>query len=162
MDLGAVGLRRLLVRAEACAGCRLCELICSFHHEGRFSPRLSRINVVKEDRLGFDYPLFCRHCDHCPPLESCPNGALGRTPEGLLMLDEEACSGCGACIGRCPYSALRPGDASKPIFCDLCGGRPLCAERCPTGALTYEEAERFEERPEEALKRLLDRWGIVA
>ncbi|MEM2894012.1 MAG: 4Fe-4S dicluster domain-containing protein [Candidatus Bathyarchaeia archaeon] len=155
-------MKRLLVRAESCAGCRFCEMVCSFSHEGRFSPSLSRITVIKEDRFGFDYPIFCRLCESCPPADSCPSRALGRSPEGTLMLDEEACSGCGTCLKACPHTALKIGEASKPIFCDLCGGRPRCVERCPTGALSYEEVEEFDEKPIEALKRLMERWGLHA
>lgn len=155
-------MKRLLVRAERCAGCRFCEMICFFSHEGRFAPSLSRITVIKEDRFGFDYPIFCRLCENCPPVESCSTKALSRSPEGLLRLDEGSCTGCGACLKACPYSALKAGEDSKPIFCDLCGGKPLCVERCPTGALSYDEAREFEERPMEALRRLMERWGIHA
>lgn len=62
-----------------------------------------------------------------------------------MRLDEEACSGCGTCVEICPHSALKIGETSKPIFCDLCGGRPLCVERCPTGAPSFEEAEGLDE-----------------
>ncbi len=153
-------MKRILVDAERCAGCRYCEMICSFSHEGRFSPSLSRITVIKEDRFGFDYPILCRLCDACPPVDACPSKALKRSPDGTLRLDEEGCSGCGICVKACPHSALKIGGSSRPICCDLCGGKPLCVERCPTGALTYQEAEEFDERPMEALRRLMERWGI--
>jgi len=155
-------LRRILVDAVKCAGCRYCEMLCSFHHEGKFSPSLSRVTVIKEDRYGLDYPVLCHQCDPCPSVEACPTGALRRTELGVISLDEEACIGCGRCVEACPYDAVKLDKASRPLICDLCGGDPLCVKRCPTGALTFTEAEVEFEKPEEAFRAILRRWGIDA
>lgn len=41
----------VLAEPSKCLRCRLCELACSFTHEGVFSPSLSRIRGVKvEDK----------------------------------------------------------------------------------------------------------------
>ncbi len=57
-------MKRIKVKAELCAGCRQCEMVCSFEHFTRFSPSLSRVTVHKDDRNGLDYPVTCRHvCD---------------------------------------------------------------------------------------------------
>ncbi len=151
-------MKRLIVDAAMCAGCRFCEMVCSFRHEGRFSPSLSRVTVIKEDEFGMDYPVFCRQCHICQPVESCPTGAL--KTDGIIMLDEEACTGCGICIEACIYNAIKMDESTKPLICDLCGGEPVCAERCPTEAITFEEAEVFSETPEDAFRELRERWSI--
>ncbi len=153
-------MKRLVVEAEKCSGCRLCEVVCSFAHEGVFSPRLSRVTVVKEDRHGLDYPVFCRQCESCPPTSACTTGALTRNQAGTLEVDEGSCVGCSSCVGACTYGALKLDGGSKPIACDLCGGAPACVDRCPTQALEHVESDVFTERPEEAFGRLSGMWGI--
>ena len=153
-------MKRLLVDAEICAGCRYCEMVCSFHHEGRFGPSLSRVRVIKEDKHGMDFPVFCRQCEDCPPVDACPMGARSKKTQGLVTLDEEACTGCGACVESCTFDAIRMGAASKPLICDLCGGKPVCAERCPTEALRFEESDEVLELPEDVFRDLRGRWGI--
>jgi carbon-monoxide dehydrogenase iron sulfur subunit len=154
-------MKRITVDASECSGCRHCEMVCSFHHEGVFSPSLSRVTVIKEDRYGMDYPVLCRQCEVCPPIASCPTGALSKTQQGTVALNEDACTGCGVCIEACTYEAMKPGESSEPLVCDLCGGSPVCVSRCPTGALRFEEAEEPTERPEEVFRELRERWGIV-
>jgi len=152
-------LKRIQVEAERCAGCRLCEMICSFRHEAKFSPALSRVRVIKEDRHGLDYPVLCHQCDPCPAVAACPTGALTRSSRGVIEVDEAACTGCGACVDACTLDAVHLDD-SKPLICDLCGGEPACVERCPTRALTFTDSEEIR-RPEEAFRELLGRWGIA-
>lgn len=153
-------MRRIHVDVEKCAGCRYCEMLCSFYHEGRFSPRLSRVTVFKEDKYGLDYPVFCHQCDPCPSITACPNGALTRTESGVIILNEELCVGCGLCAESCTFNAVKLDESSKPIICDLCGGEPLCVKRCPTGALSLVDSEIEFKRPEEVFKAILKRWGI--
>jgi len=153
-------LKRIVVDAAQCAGCRVCELACSYIHEGRFSPSLSRVDVVKEDKYGLDYPVYCRQCDECPPADACPVGALNKGDYGATILDAEACINCGICANVCTYNAVKLDQASRPLICDLCGGDPLCVKKCPTNALTYEESGQVTDQPEGVFRGLRERWGI--
>jgi Fe-S-cluster-containing hydrogenase component 2 len=155
-------LKRILVDAAQCAGCRVCELVCSHHHEGFFSPSLSRVDVVKEDRYGLDYPIYCRQCEECLPAVSCPVGALNKGDYGAIILDAEACTNCGICVNLCPYNAVKLDESSKPLICDLCRGDPICVKKCPTNALTYEESGQVTDQPEGVFRELRERWGIDA
>ena len=152
-------MQRIKVNAELCAGCRQCEMVCSFEHTERFSPSLARVTVHKDDRNGLDYPVMCRQCNECPPIDTCPVQALTRTEAGLTWCDLDTCIGCGACIDACKYGAIKLGE-EKAQICDLCGGDPQCVTRCPTGALEYLEMPEFTETPVEAFARLKEEWGF--
>ena len=151
----------MLVDAEKCSGCRLCEMVCSFHHEKKFSPKLSRITVIKKDRYGLDSPILCHQCDPCPAIDACPNDALTKTDLGVIHLNRETCTGCGACVDACVFDAVKLDESLKPLLCDLCGGEPVCVQRCPTDALVYTDSEKRAEQPEEVFREILRRWGIV-
>ncbi len=151
-------MKRIVIQAEKCAGCRQCEMVCSYHHTGEFSPTTARVTVYKDDRDGLDYPVMCHQCSQCPPMEVCPADAITKTKEGWTKADSSACIGCGACVEVCKYDAIKLSE--KAVICDLCGGDPECVSRCPTGALSYIEAPEPTETPESAFKRLREKWSL--
>ena len=57
-----------------------------------------------------------------------------------LKVDEAACLGCGRCIERCRYGALRRNEQGKAVpnkfLCEGCG---LCMKICPAHAIRLEE-----------------------
>lgn len=57
-----------------------------------------------------------------------------------IQIDQEKCTGCGACIQACPYEAivLENGLAKVGEGCVLCG---TCAEICETGAILIERPQ---------------------
>lgn len=73
---------RILTNAEACYGCRICELACSFHHERAFSPEASSIRISRDNQNGEIGLSIDSTCDLCKgeaqPLcvEYCIYGAL--------------------------------------------------------------------------------------
>jgi Fe-S-cluster-containing hydrogenase component 2 len=134
-------------------------MVCSFEHYNKFSPSLARVTVHKDDRNGLDYPVTCRQCSDCPPIDACPEQALSRTGEGLTWCDPDTCTGCGICEKVCKYGAIKIGEGKAQI-CDLCGGAPECVARCPTGTLEYMEMPEFTETPLEAFTRLKEKWGF--
>jgi len=152
-------LKRIVVRAEECAGCRQCEMVCSFQHSGRFSPSLARVTVHRDDLNGLDYPVMCRQCSDCPPMESCPVVALSREAEGVVVADWQLCTGCGLCVQTCRYGAVKMHEG-RPLICNMCEGQPQCVERCPTAALEHVEAPEFTETPEEAFRRMKEAWSF--
>ena len=42
-----------------------------------------------------------------PDSRVCPANALGNDNDGLIVVDEESCIGCGLCVMRCPVGAIR-------------------------------------------------------
>lgn len=67
----------------------------------------------------------------------------------IIKIDEEKCTGCGACIPNCPEGALRVIDGKARLLSDLfCDGLGACIGRCPEDAITIEErgAEPYDEK----------------
>ena len=55
----------IIVNAEVCSGCRTCELACSFHHKGVFSPDTSSIKVSRDNQNGNIELSIDSTCDSC-------------------------------------------------------------------------------------------------
>ncbi|MFQ5711821.1 MAG: 4Fe-4S dicluster domain-containing protein [Candidatus Geothermarchaeales archaeon] len=127
------------VYPDRCSGCRICELICSFHHEREFNITYSRIRILKNDRMGIDFPILCFQCEKAPCIDVCPVGAISSDREtGAISIDEDRCIVCRGCLIVCPYGALSLHTKRRTmIACDLCGGEPLCVEWCPNDALKF-------------------------
>jgi tetrathionate reductase subunit B len=97
-------------------------------------------------------PRLCMQCENSPCTAVCPVGATFRTADGVILVDEERCIGCGYCVVACPYGAryIVPagprtptgvaGVADKCTFCyhRITRGRePACVEICPVGARKF-------------------------
>lgn len=93
-------------------------------------------------------PRLCMQCEESPCTTVCPVGATYRTADGVILVDEARCIGCGYCVTACPYGARfivpaggeargAPGVADKCTWCyhRLARGlEPACVEVCPVGA----------------------------
>ena len=120
-----------------CVGCNICEYACSLKKEGVFNPIKSRIRTIRINLL-INVAITCRKCEDAPCVIACPKeGALvQRQWDGLIMVNEEKCDGCGWCIEACDFGAIAIHPEKKvAIVCDLCGGEPECLRWCPEEAL---------------------------
>lgn len=135
----------LIVNPERCTGCRLCESVCSLHHEGECNPVRSRIRVIRSEEEGLDIPVTCLHCEKAPCIEVCPSAALKRDPTtAAVLLDEGLCIGCKICITMCPFGAPSVDYVTKKVIkCDLCDGDPLCVRFCETKAIEYLRVDKI-------------------
>ncbi len=60
----------------------------------------------------------------------------------IIQIDEEKCSGCGACAAACHEGAiLMVNGKAKLMRDDYCDGLGDCLPACPTGAITFVERE---------------------
>jgi len=115
------------------------ELVIDSPNGGKdgFEPSIIGYEVAK----GFFFPKLCCHCTNTPCVQLCPVGASYRTLDGVVLVDEKRCVGCGYCVQACPYGSrfLHPvtHTASK---CTLCyhrltrGLEQACVQACPVGA----------------------------
>ena len=134
----------LFVDPEKCTGCKVCELICSLHHENEINPMKSRIHVISWEDEGIDVPMVCQQCE-TPMCEAvCPAHATYRDPQtGAMLINEEICLGCRMCMIACPFGGPSiNSDTRKTIKCDLCQGEPKCVDFCVTQALQYVPASK--------------------
>ncbi|MCX7715814.1 MAG: 4Fe-4S dicluster domain-containing protein, partial [Endomicrobia bacterium] len=136
-------MKKLIVDAKKCSGCRYCELVCVFNKEKTIQPSLSRITVFYNWDEGISVPVVCYHCDDAPCIKICPVGALSRDSVDAVVVDYEKCIGCRMCTIACPFGAIvYSAEKNKILKCDLCSGTPLCVNFCPTKALEYAEPEK--------------------
>lgn len=145
MKSQALKIKRVFVNFQACNGCRICELRCSFQHFGFFSPAHSRIHVHKQEYEGIDKPKVCRQCVEPYCIPACPQNAISKHPETHhILVDEEKCDGCGLCVTACPFDAitLTP-EKGLALICDTCNGDPQCVAYCPENALVYLNATEY-------------------
>ena len=55
--------------------------------------------IKEKDILrSFFVPKLCNHCDNPPCAQVCPVGAAFQTEEGIVLVDEYRCIGCGYCM----------------------------------------------------------------
>lgn len=152
---------RLVLTADpvTCSGCRICELVCSFTHEGVFSPEQSRIRIVRVEPPALDFPIACQHCSRPICVTSCPANAIAKDDKGLVRVSEERCIGCGICVQVCPIGAIRQHpEKNTPLICDLCGE---CVKYCPTQTLKISRVNRIAEKNARFYCFSTDKWKQI-
>jgi tetrathionate reductase subunit B len=95
---------------------------------------------------------LCMQCELSPCTTVCPVGATYRTADGVILVDDARCIGCGYCVVACSYGAryLVPAGARTPTGvagvadkCTFCyhrvtrGQQPACVEVCPVQARKF-------------------------
>lgn len=160
----------LAIDLDTCVGCQACVTACKGWNDqgegyvaglsdkdpygaepmGAFLNRVHSYQVQPE--TGFaqtvTFPRSCLHCQDAPCVTVCPTGAsYKRVEDGIVLVNESACIGCGLCAWACPYGA-REMDPTEKVMkkCTLCVDRiyndslpeedrePACVRTCPTGA----------------------------
>jgi Pyruvate/2-oxoacid:ferredoxin oxidoreductase delta subunit len=71
------------------------------------------------------------------------------TSSFLAVVDEDACTGCGECVERCPFDAMVLDDEDKAeTSAERCYGCGVCSSTCPAEAISMtrrtESPEPFE------------------
>ncbi|WP_114191716.1 electron transport protein HydN [Edaphovirga cremea] len=168
--------RFIIADPNKCIGCRTCEIACVMAHSSdqdisaltsaNFAPRLHVIKGVNVSTA-----VLCRQCEDAPCANVCPNGAISRQDDMVLVM-QERCIGCKTCVVACPYGAMEV--VTRPVIrqngavmtsttekaeahkCDLCSGRengPACMETCPTNALHCVDRNLLQEMNAEKRRR---------
>lgn len=139
----------LIIDHESCWGCKACEVACK--QENRSPDGIKLIHVTEDGprmvggKLDFVYRVnTCHHCQEPDCVSACPEEAIEKREDDIVILDQKACVGCGLCVDACPYHAisfdLEQGVAQK---CNLCAHRvdrgliPACADNVCLGHCIY-------------------------
>ena len=143
------GTQTMLIDMERCVRCDDCVSACTKTHDG--NPRFNRDGQIFDKYM---VASACMHCDDPVCMIGCPTGAIHRSPNGQVEINDSNCIGCSTCANSCPYNNIqmvpisdnsgRPffDERQKPIMkatkCDLCShitGGPACQRACSHDAL---------------------------
>ena len=142
----------MVIDLNRCVRSRTCYVACKREHRILAHPRdekhpyeYYRLRYVEWEwgeyptvRRAF-IPLLCVHCEEPICLRFCPVDAISKRSDGITVIDNERCNGCGICTQVCPYGALYITPEGKADGCDFCANRldaglqPRCVEECPSG-----------------------------
>jgi carbon-monoxide dehydrogenase iron sulfur subunit len=154
----------LIVDAEKCTGCEVCEFACSMEHEGAFNPVHARIRAIRIEPV-INMAIGCQFCLDAPCVNACPYKALTKTEDtGIIKVDGDKCVGCGFCIRACDFGAICFNLKTEKVqICDLCKdrqgkpGEPACVEYCPKECIEYTTLEAFAQKARKgSVNKLLD------
>ena len=160
----------MVIDLNRCIGCRACSVGCTLAHG---LPAGDRWAHVKESVAGTfpnleitDLPTLCMHCAKPLCVAACSTGASYIDENGVVLVDKNACDGCGACVEACPYgarsilteiksnhgdqgptpyeeahfAAMKTSTAEKCTFCAERreqGEDPLCVKTCVASARLF-------------------------
>jgi Fe-S-cluster-containing dehydrogenase component len=182
----------LVIDLDTCVGCHACVVSCKEWNTSAYGAPLADMDAYGPDPVGtflnrihtfeavpddggaarvVHFPKSCLHCADAPCVTVCPTGAsYKRQADGIVLVNEDDCIGCGLCAWACPYGA-REMDALAGVMkkCTLCVDRienvhipevdriPACVRACPAGARHFGDLAD----PDSAVSRLVaDREGF--
>jgi tetrathionate reductase subunit B len=130
----------LTIDHELCWGCKTCEVACKQENKAADGIKFIAVteNGPKEINGKYEFSFhinMCRHCDDPPCMDVCPEEAITKREDGIVIMDYDLCTGCQACMDVCPYDAIAfDEDESLAQKCNLCHHRvdqgllPACAD----------------------------------
>ena len=152
-----------VIDVRRCIGCKACMVSCKSEWQAPVGH--SRIWVKDTGVRGtfpdlkFDFVTGnCHHCAQPTCIQVCPNGSTYQRPDGIVVIDQDACLGCGLCIKACPYDA-RYYNPEKGVTdkCNACvtrieqGMQPACVDTCIGGARMFGDIQS----PDSLVSRVL-------
>ncbi len=181
----------LVIDLDICVGCHACVINCKEWNTSNYGAPLSdmdaygaapsgtflnRIHTYEVKKEGCNaqtvhFPKSCLHCEDAPCVTVCPTGAsYKRSEDGIVLVNEDNCIGCGLCAWSCPYGA-RELDRLEGVMkkCTLCIDRiynenlpqedriPACVRTCPAGARHFGD---FADPQSNVSKLSAERGGI--
>jgi len=144
----------LVIDSERCIGCIGCWISCKMENS------LDKGSGISVDTVGGPHPdtpdgiypnlsmsyipVPCMQCDDPPCIDACPEEAIYKRPDGIVLVDEDKCTGCQLCIPACPYDSLIYDDNRNLVWkCTLChqridnGLEPFCVVCCALNVISF-------------------------
>ena len=136
-------IKRLTVSdVNLCVGCQCCMMACN-RRFGVGGTAKSAIHIRSAGGIenGF-VVVVCKACADPPCMRVCPTRALGKRPNGGVLLDVGRCIGCKHCVDACMIGAIFwDGTSEKPMICVHCG---YCVDYCPYGVIGIEKRNQVQ------------------
>jgi len=153
------GTATMMIDLDRCTRCDECVRACANGHNN--NPRFIRHGPIHDNYMVAN---ACMQCQDPVCMIGCPTGAIHRTLEGVIKINDVSCIGCATCANACPYdnirmvpirddkgAILRDKQTHVPINkatkCDLCEdqlGGPACQRACPHDALVRMDMRDFD------------------
>jgi tetrathionate reductase subunit B len=191
-----------IVDLRRCTGCRSCTVACKAEMNtplGAFRAAVyEEVTGTFPMAEKHFLPRLCNHCegnkeDGIPPcIKDCPEypkdrrvfitpdgkkiryrgGATYKRPDGMVLFENELCTGCGKCVNACPYGArnfdkllISGKDSTKNGItkCTFCQHRvdkgvvPACVNICPPRARIFGDLND----PNSQVSKLVKEFGLL-
>ena len=170
----------LIIDISKCNGCHNCQIACKDEHAGndwtpiaRPQPLTGQFWTKVSDKIRGSVPKvkvsylhsICRHRNDAPCIRACPNSAIYKRPDGIVIIDPLKCRGNRNCIRECPYEEViwfneELNISQKCTFCahliDRGWNETRCSDACPTGAFTFGDEEELKDQIARAEKSSRD------
>lgn len=145
----------LLFDLRRCIGCRTCVIACKLENNLEVGDNWIQVfsaNGSLNDSPQGKYPqlslvwrpVACMHCQNPPCRGACPEEAIYKREDGIVLIDEKKCTGCLLCQPACPYDVIHFKEGENLADkCTLCCHRidqgliPNCARECIWGAILF-------------------------
>ena len=142
----------MLIDLSRCIGCNACTVACKMENDVPLTKYNGWVDTWDagddDDVRRVNIPKLCNHCADPRCEAACPTGATYIAEGGVVLIDEEKCINCQACIKACPYDvryevAEADGVAAHVAKCTYCyhrvarGMLPACVGTCVAQARLY-------------------------
>ncbi len=168
-----MGRMKFLCDVERCIDCSGCIVACKEGHQIPVGVNRRRVITINEGTPAEkSISVACMHCSDAPCIAVCPVDAIYQRDDGIVLVNKEACIGCGYCFFACPFGAPQfpkgnafgaRGAMDKCTFCAggpeenfsdkekrlygqnrIAEGKPpLCASMCATKALLAGDGDKI-------------------
>lgn len=152
----------MAIDTKKCVGCSDCVVACQTENNVPIGYCRDWVVEVTDGT----YPQLeielrserCNQCENSPCVRCCPTGASHYSDGGIVLVSENKCIGCGACIQSCPYDARYSHPEGYVDKCTFCihrikkGLEPACVAACPTKCMYFGDLDNPNSPVSEILK----------